>query len=70
MASGLAVSDTEPEFTEGFLLYLEINESSLDTRDQERLRSGNFRVVNPLVLVSIESNGREHLWFILRAYLV
>jgi hypothetical protein len=55
-SSGLALSDSLPEFTEGFLLYLDINERSLDARDLQRLQTGNFKVVNPLVVVSVPSN--------------
>ena len=62
--SGLALPDREPEFTEGFLLYLQIDESSLNVRDQARLQSGAVRVVNGLVLVSIPSNDREYVAYI------
>lgn len=58
--SGLALPDSVSELTEGLLLYLEIDESSLDERDRERLQSRNVRVENGLVLVSITSNNREH----------
>ena len=61
-SSGLALSDSLPEFTEGFLLYLDINERSLDTRDLQRLQTGNFKVVNPLVVVSVPSNDRKCLY--------
>ena len=57
--SGLATPDSKPEFTEGFLLYLDIDESSLDARDRERLTAGRIRVINPLVLVLIKGNDRE-----------
>ena len=53
---GLALADSLSELTEGFLLYLDIDESSLDARDLERLQTGNFRLINPLVLVSVPSN--------------
>lgn len=52
----LAVSDSIPEFTEGLVLSLEVDESSLDDRDRNRLK-----VLNPLVLVSIRSNGCKQL---------
>lgn len=56
----LALPDSEAELTEGLLLYLEIDESSLEPRDLERLRSGDIRVDNGLVLVSITGNNREY----------
>lgn len=56
LGSLLAVSDSIPEFTEGLVLYLEVDESSLDVRDRNRLR-----ILNPVVLVSIRSNGRKQL---------
>ena len=62
--SGLALPDSEPEFTEGLLLYLEIDESSLEPRDLERLQSGDIRIENGLILVSITGNDREELLMI------
>ena len=61
--SGLALLDGLSEFTEGFLLYLDIDENNLDARDRERLQTGNFKVVNPLVVVSIPGSDRKSLYF-------
>ena len=50
----LPTDDTEPEFTEGFVLYVEVDESRLDSRDV-----GRISIVNSVVLVSISDDDRE-----------
>ena len=54
LGSQLAVTDSLPEFTEGFVVYLKIDRSSLHESDRDRLQ-----VVNPVVLVSIKNNQRK-----------
>ena len=54
LGSSLPTDDTEPEFTEGFVLYVEVDESSLDSRDV-----GRISIVNSVVLVSILDNNCE-----------
>lgn len=45
--------DQLPEFTESFVLYLEVDEASLDPRDRDIIS-----VINPLVLVYITDDDR------------
>ena len=52
--SGLAVDDSQAEFNEGFVLFLEVAEDELDPLDRDRVL-----VPNPLVLVNIEDNDRK-----------
>ena len=52
--NGLALPDSEAEFTEGFVFYLKVNKSSLHEDDRDRLQ-----IVNQVVLVSIKNNNRE-----------
>ena len=51
--SGLVVDDSEAEFTEGFVVFLEISEDDSDQRDLARLTAPV-----PLALVTIEDNDR------------
>ena len=52
--SSLAIDDSEPEFTEGYVLYVEVDESRLDPRDKDIIH-----VMNTLVLVTIQDDDRK-----------
>ena len=53
--STLPIDDSESESTEGFLLHVEIDEGSLDTRDTERVS-----IEDSVILVSIlDDNGKS-----------
>ena len=52
----LVVDDSESEFTEGFVLFLEVREGQLDPRDEDRIT-----VSNSLVLINIEDNDRTFI---------
>ena len=52
--SSLAIDDEMPEVIEGFLLYLEIDNSRLDSRDVDRIS-----VENSVILVLINDNDGE-----------
>ena len=52
----IVLDDTIPEFTEGFVLYVGVDEARLDPRDLDIIS-----VTNPLVLVYIDDNDRTSL---------
>jgi len=54
--SSLSIDDETPEVAEGFLLYLEIDKSRLDSRDV-----GRISVVNSVILVLMTDNDGECL---------
>ena len=54
IGSSLSLDDETSEVTEGFVLYIDIDESTLDPRDANRIS-----VVNSVVLVLITDNDSK-----------
>ena len=55
--SSLSIDDDRPEVAEGFLLYLEIDKSRLDSRDV-----GRISVFNSVILVLMTDNDGECIY--------
>ena len=50
------MNDEEPESTEGFLLYLQVDNNSLDPRDV-----GRINIDTDTILVSLRDDGGKYL---------